>query len=97
MDQIISLAVAEGLWAVLFCGLLIYLLRENRSRESRYNAVIETLGEKLGTLTAVKSDTDEIKSEAEKIKSDTEKIKADTQKIVKLEKSRKDGAACATA
>ena len=95
MEEIITLAVAEGLWAVLFCGLLVYQLRDNRWRESRYAQIIDALAERLGAVELVKSDTDEIKTKADSIKTDTEKIKSNTQKLVGLEKSRADGAVCA--
>lgn len=95
MNEIISLAVAEGLWAVLFCGLLVYQLRDNRRRESKYAQIIDALAEKLGTVDLVKTDTGEIRSKVSVIETDTEKIKADTQKIVRLEKNRKSGAVCA--
>ena len=35
MDEIISTVVANGIWAVLFCGLLVFELRDSRGREGR--------------------------------------------------------------
>ena len=75
MDEIVSTIVANGVWAVLFCLLLVYELRDSRSRESRYTRTIGELTARLNALNAVKSDTEEIKSDAKDIKSNTEEIK----------------------
>ncbi len=76
MEEVISMAVANGLWAVLFCVLLGYELRDSRKRESRYTATIGTLAERLGTVGEIRADTKDIRSDAEKILDDTETIKA---------------------
>lgn len=62
MDEIVSLVVANGLFAVLFCGLLVYELKDSRCREQRYTQTIRTLTERLETVNAIKSDTAEIKA-----------------------------------
>lgn len=81
MDEIVSTIVANGVWAVLFCLLLVYELRDSRSRESRYTRTIGELTARLNALNAVKSDTEEIKSDAKDIKSNTEEIKSDAKDI----------------
>ena len=93
MDQIISLIVANGLWAVLFCGLLVYELRDSRSREKRYTQTIRTLSEKLNVVTSVKADTTAIKSDTDELKEQTHEIK----RAVKSGGKRTGGAACANA
>ena len=75
MDEIVSTVVANGVWAVLFCLLLVYELKDSRSRENRYMRTIGELTDRLNALTAVKSDTEEIKSDAKDIRSNTEEIK----------------------
>lgn len=75
MDDIVSLIIAEGLWAALFCGLLVYELRDSRRRESRYCSTIKTLADRLGTVNEVKTDTTELISDAGAIKADTEAIR----------------------
>lgn len=72
MDEIISLVVANGIFAVLFCGLLVYELRDSRSREDNYEKVISALSDRLGVV-------EDIKSAAEQIKSDVEQIKTDVK------------------
>lgn len=60
MDEIVSLVVANGIFAVLFCGLLVFELRDSRSREGRYVSIIRTLNERLKTVDDIKDDTEKI-------------------------------------
>ena len=60
-EQIINLAISNGLFAVLFLGLLIYQLKDSRSRESRYQDTIVRLGNALEIVQSVKHDVEEIK------------------------------------
>lgn len=57
-NEIIKLAMSQGLWAVLFVSLLFYVLRENSKRESELRAIIDKLSDKF----------DDLKSEIEEIK-----------------------------
>lgn len=68
MDEIVSTVVANGIWAVLFCGLLVYELRDSRTRESRYTDIISELTEKLGTVELVKADTEAILADIAELK-----------------------------
>ena len=60
-EQIINLAVSNGLFAVLFLGLLIYQLKDSRNREKRYQDTIVRLGNALEIVQSVKHDVEEIK------------------------------------
>ena len=68
MDEIISLVVANGLFAVLFCGLLVYQLRDSRQRERKYTQTISELTDSLKSLSAVKTDTEAILADVREIK-----------------------------
>ncbi|MDE6372568.1 MAG: hypothetical protein K2L61_03380 [Clostridia bacterium] len=46
-DQILQLAIGDGLWALLFCVLLIYELKDSRARESKYQNTISSLAKDL--------------------------------------------------
>ncbi len=46
-EEILTAAIGNGLWAVLFCVLLMYQLRDGRTRESKYR---ETISELVGRL-----------------------------------------------
>lgn len=56
-EEILRLAVGNGLWAVLFCVLLIYELRDSRNREKKYQGTINDLCGRLSLLDSVKRDT----------------------------------------
>ena len=60
-EQIVNLAISNGLFAVLFLGLLIYQLRDSRSREQKYQSTIEKLGDSLEIVKQVKEDVEDIK------------------------------------
>ena len=60
-EQIINLAISNGLFAVLFLALLIYQLRDSRNREKRYQDTIVKLGHALEIVQSVKHDVEEIK------------------------------------
>lgn len=87
-EEIISTAVANGLWAVLFCVLLVYELRDSRKREGRYTLTISTLSDRLGAVNAVGSavtsvgaEVAEVKTVADAVKTDTAEIRADVKKL----------------
>ncbi len=83
MDEIISLIVANGLWAVLFCTLLFYQLRDSRSREAKYTQTIRALSERLDVVTAVKADTSDIKADTSELIVGAVKLAADTAAVKK--------------
>lgn len=60
-EQIINLAVSNGLFAVLFLGLLVYQLKDSRNREKRYQDTIVRLGNALEIVQSVKHDVEDIK------------------------------------
>ena len=83
MDEIISLIVANGLWAVLFCALLAYELKDSRSRERKYTQTISTLTERLNTVAEIKVETTEIKHGVSGVSTDVKALRADAVEIKK--------------
>lgn len=61
-EQIVNLAVSNGLFAVLFLGLLIYQLRDSRSREQKYQETISSLGKNLEIVKDIKDNVVEVKN-----------------------------------
>lgn len=49
-EKILELAIGDGLWALLFCTLLVYQLKDSRAREVKYQATISSLSQDLGYL-----------------------------------------------
>ncbi|MDR3292887.1 MAG: UviB-like protein [Clostridiales bacterium] len=60
-DEIIKLAVANGLFAVLFVALLLYVLKDGRVREQKYQSTIAQLSTALGAVKEIKTDVESIK------------------------------------
>ena len=65
-QDIINLAISNGLFAVLFMGLLIYQLKDSRTRENKYQATIESLGKALQVIEEIKEDVSIIKVKLDK-------------------------------
>ena len=76
-EQIFNLAISNGLFAVLFLGLLIYLLRDSRSREQKYQETIEKLGASLEVVKDVKESVSEIKQKLTNSKVSIKRIKVE--------------------
>ena len=55
-EQIMEYAAANGIWALLFLGLLIYQLKDSKKREEKYTATITSLTEGLSALEGIKQD-----------------------------------------
>ena len=78
-EQIFNLAISHGLFAVLFLGLFIYQLKDSRSREQKYQATIEKLGNSLEIVKHVKEDVEEIKLKLSTSKITTKKVKVEKE------------------
>ena len=66
-ESVIDTVVANGAWAVLFCFLLIFELKDSRKREEKYQKTIFTLGEDLGVVREVADDVKEIKRDLRRV------------------------------
>lgn len=60
-ESAIETIVANGAWAVLFCLLLVFELKDSRKREQKYQETIESLGESLAGVREIAKDVEEIK------------------------------------
>ena len=49
-DEIIKLALTNGLWAVLFVVLFLYQIKTSMSRESKYQALLEKLANNVAII-----------------------------------------------
>lgn len=72
-EDILNLAIQNGLWAVLFLGLLIYQLKDSRTREKKYQQTIENLNKHLDIVEEIDANVQEIKG---KINEKKQKVKA---------------------
>ena len=70
-EKIIDLAITNGIWAVMFLGLLIYLIKDSRTREAKYQDTIKNLSNSLNVVYEMQEDIVEIK---ETIKQNDKKV-----------------------
>ena len=61
-NKILEVAAANGLWALLFVGLLVFDLQDSRRRESKYQDTISALTRDLDALQDVETEVKEIKT-----------------------------------
>ncbi len=59
-DQILQLAIGDGLWALLFCVLLIYELKDSRAREIKYQNTISSLAKDLEYMKEIDEDMEDM-------------------------------------
>lgn len=78
-DELIKLAMSNGIWAVLFLGLLIFQLKDSASREKKYQKTIEVLSNNLSVVEQIKEEVAEIKS-AIKIDKSSKRSEEDERK-----------------
>lgn len=70
-NEILELAVKNGLWAVLFSALLIFVLKDSAKREDEYQQTIKELTLHLGVVKEIKQEVEEVKNMV--LKNNTEK------------------------
>lgn len=67
-EQIVNLAIQNGLFAVLFLGLLIYELKDSSKREKKYQETIEKMNKHIDVVEDIEKDVCEIEKNVEDIK-----------------------------
>ena len=60
-NEIISIVVSNGIFAILFVWLFVYQLKDSSKREVKYQQTIESLTARLQVLDDVKQDLNDIK------------------------------------
>lgn len=68
-DELIKAATAQGIWVILSCVLIVYILKAQETRDSKqeereknYQEIILQLSEKLNILDSINSTINEIKN-----------------------------------
>lgn len=61
-DEVLNLAIKNGLWAVLFMALFVFVIKDSANREKKYQDTIKNLTEHLGVVKMIKEDVDDIKT-----------------------------------
>ena len=60
-QEIVSVIISNGIFAVLFVILFYYQLKDSKNREERYQKTIEDLTEHLGVIDEIKQDVEYLK------------------------------------
>ena len=60
-SDVFNVALSNGIFAGLFVALLIYVLKDSRKRETKYQNIIDVLSCKLNTVDEIKQDVTDIK------------------------------------
>ena len=61
-QEVFNLAIKNGLWAVLFTGLLIFVIKDSTKRERKYQEIIKELSDSLSIVKDIKQNVEEIKT-----------------------------------
>jgi len=61
-ENILNLALSHGLWAALFVGLMVYVLKDSAKREKKYQETIKGLVSRLQVVEDIKKDVEDIKA-----------------------------------
>lgn len=76
-NDIINIAISNGIFAALFVSLLVYALKDSNAREKKYQKTIDNLANKLGVVEEIKQDVKDVKNLIlfpKKGKNDNEKV-----------------------
>ena len=60
--QQVTFWIQQGPFALLFVSLLIYVMKDSKAREKKYQETIDKLVEKLSIVDAIKGDVEELKN-----------------------------------
>ncbi|OSA95061.1 UNVERIFIED_ORG: UviB-like protein [Clostridium botulinum] len=66
MNEIMKVALSQGLGYGLFVFLLLYVLKTTGERENRYQDLLDALAEKFNVVEDIKDDVREIRSKIER-------------------------------
>ncbi len=66
-DKLVQVAVDDGIWALLFCVLLIFELKDSRAREVKYQNTISALSQDLAYMNTMNKNIDKIHDEMRSI------------------------------
>jgi len=68
IDEIMNLAISNGLWAVLFVILFLYQINSSAKRELKYQNVIDKLSTSFGLIKNIDQNVKSVTKDLDKIK-----------------------------
>ncbi len=66
MDELMKMALSQGLGYALFVFLLMYVLKTTGDRETKYQNLLDKMADKFNVVEDIKEDVKEIKLKIEK-------------------------------
>ena len=79
MNEIMTFALENGLWAALFCFLFFYMLKDSRGREKKYTSTITALSNQISALTQSLEICEELKEQTQRVVDITRTTKNDIE------------------
>lgn len=64
-EQIWEAVASSGIWAMLFVALFLVQLKDSKARETKYQEIIATLGDKLKIVEDIQEKVTEIKDKVQ--------------------------------
>lgn len=61
-QEIMSVVISNGIFAILFVLLFFYQLKDSKQRETKYQKTIAELTKHIGIIEGIKEDVEELKS-----------------------------------
>lgn len=81
-QQIFDLAINNGLWAVLFMGLLIFQLKDSRARETKYQETIFKLSNTLEKVNIIDENVSNLAENIVEVKDNVDKLEQSVSKLI---------------
>lgn len=82
VEQIVNLAISNGLWAVLFVLLFFYQVKNSSNREKKYQQIIDNLTNSLGIVKSIDANVRALNKDIVKIKKfSLQKVLNNEQKV----------------
>lgn len=67
-QEIMRMAMSQGLFAALFTGLLFYVLKENSKRETELRQTIDNLASKFEILKQIEEGLKDLKNDVKEVR-----------------------------
>ena len=61
-NDVLNIAISNGIFATLFVSLFVYQLKDSSAREKKYQKTIDSLAKELGVVEEIKQDVKDVKS-----------------------------------
>lgn len=85
-EEVFNIALNNGIWAVLFCALLIYQLRDSKMREEKYQKTIQSLSTSLQVVQKMHTTVCDTHGKVLKLSQDVTQLKRQTTKTQVVKK-----------